>query len=165
MAADISVRLAEERDREQIIDLMVRAKRLNEEFDPLLKLSSRLQEVVTKYVEEALTSPASLLVVAERGGRLVGILKAEIVNRIFYDPPLEGIIRELYILPEYRRKGVGKMLVTEAFRILQERGAGLLTAEFPSLHKIAVEFYEKMGFRPIFSKYTIEIDRVRTSLE
>lgn len=163
MTADISVRLAEERDKEQIIDLMVRAKKLNEEFDPLLKLTSKLQDMVTRYVEEALTSSSSLLLVAEHGGRLVGVLKAEIIDRIFYDPPLEGIIRELYILPEYRRKGVGKMLVTEAFKILQERGAGLLTAEFPSLHKIAVEFYEKMGFRPIFSKYTVEIDRVRAT--
>ncbi|MEM0481893.1 MAG: GNAT family N-acetyltransferase [Nitrososphaerota archaeon] len=165
MPTDISIRVAEKQDKERIVDLMMRAKRLNEEFDPLLKLSHRLQEIVTRYVEESFTSPSSLLVVAEHGGRLVGVLKAELVNRIFYDPPLEGIIRELYILPEYRRKGVGKMLVAEAFKILQERGAGLITAEFPSLHKIAVEFYEKMGFRPIFSKYTIEIDRAKMVLE
>jgi len=159
LSTDLRVRVAEARDREKIIDLMIRAKRLNEEFDPLLRLSPTLQETVTSYVEESLTSPNSLLLVAEHGGRLVGVLKAEVVDRVFYDPPLEGLIRELYILPEYRRKGVAKILVTEASKILQGRGAGLITAEFPSLHKIAMEFYEKMGFRPVFSKYAIEIDK------
>lgn len=156
-----SVRLAEARDREQIIELLIRSKRLNEEFDPLLKLSNHLREAIAKYIDDSLSSTDSLLVVAEGGGRLIGVLKADIVRRIFYDPPFEGIIKELYILPEFRRKGLGRDLVAEASRILRERGAGLITAEFPSMHKLAAEFYERIGFRPIFSKYAIEIDKAK----
>jgi len=138
---------------------LVRAKRLNEEFDPLLKLTQPIQESVERYVKESLESPYSLILVAEHGGKIIAFLKADVVERVFYDPPREGVIRELYILPEYRRKGLGRRLVVEATHLLRRRGAGLITAEFPSLHKIAVEFYEKMGFRPIISKYAVEIDK------
>lgn len=156
MSERLRVRLAEERDREQIIELLMRAKRLNEEFDPLLKLSDELQQSMIEYVNGSLKSADSVVLVVEQAGKVVGVLKADIVKRVFYDPPLEGLIKELYILPEHRRKGVGKMLISEALRILKERGVGLITAEFPSQHKFATEFYEKMGFRPIVSKYAIE---------
>lgn len=159
MSLNLRVRLAGEKDRENIVDLLVRAKRLNEEFDPLLKLSTNLTDIISRYIDETLRSTKALLIVAEHAGRLVGVLKADLVDRVFYDPPLEGIIKELYILPEFRRKGVAKILVSEASKTLREKGAGLITAEFPSQHKIAVEFYEKMGFRPIFSKYAVEIDK------
>jgi len=159
LSQDLRVRLAREDDKERIIDLMVRAKRLNEEFDPLLSLSGNIVDTVESYVDESLKSPNSMLMVVELEGKLVGVLKADIVDRVFYEPRLEGVIRELYILPEFRRKGVAKTLVSQASKALRERGAGLITAEFPSHHKIAVDFYTKMGFRPIFSKYAIEIDK------
>ncbi len=155
----MAIRVAGQSDKPTIIELVTRAKRLNEEFDPLLKLSPTVSRAVERYVEEALRSASSLLLVAEHEGRLVGVLKADLVDRLFYDPPHEGIIRELYVLPEFRRRGVARQLVFEASRILRERNAGIITAEFPSLHKIAVEFYEGMRFRPIFSKYAVEANK------
>ncbi|MDT7878995.1 MAG: GNAT family N-acetyltransferase [Candidatus Caldarchaeales archaeon] len=159
LSSSVTVRAARQSDRPGIVELVLRAKRLNEEFDPLLRLSPTVSQAVEKYVDEALQSSRSLVLVAEYEGKLVGVLKADIVDRLFYDPPLEGIIRELYVLPEFRRKGVASLLVLEGSRILKERDAGIITAEFPSLHKIAAEFYENMKFRPIFSKYAIETEK------
>ncbi len=159
MSPNTVIRRAGERDLEAIVNLLVRNKRLNEEFDPMLTVTGEIEEVARKYVSEALRDPNSLVLVCEEGGRVVGFLKADVIDRLFYEPRREGVIREFYLLPEFRRRGIGRTMVEKAFEELRSMGAGIITAEFPSQHKIAVSFYENLGFRPIISKYAKEVTR------
>lgn len=152
---ELIFRKATERDVEQVAALVARLKRLNEEFDPLLKVSENLEELCKEYMREAITSKDSLVIVAEDKGRIVGVLKADFRKRIFYDPPLEGQIQEFYILPQYRRRGYGKRLLEHALEELQGK-VSFITVSFPSLNTVAVSFYERFGFRPIFSVYARE---------
>ncbi|MCS7143223.1 MAG: GNAT family N-acetyltransferase [Aigarchaeota archaeon] len=149
----VKIRVADISDVERIIELVIRQRRLNEEFDPLLKTSQSLVEAARSYMNEAIKGQRSVLIVAEDAGKIVGVLKADLVDRLFYEPSIEGILRDFYILPEYRRKGLGVRMVNEAIKTLRSLGAGLITAEFPSQHRIAVEFYNKLGFRPLISIY------------
>jgi Acetyltransferases len=159
MSLDPVIRRASDRDLEAIVNLLVRNKRLNEEFDPMLTVTGEIEDVARKYASEALKDPNSLVLVCEEGGRVVGFLKADVVDRLFYEPRREGVIREFYLLPEFRRRGVGRTMIEKAFEELRSMGAGIITAEFPSQHKIAVSFYENLGFRPIISKYAKEVTR------
>jgi ribosomal protein S18 acetylase RimI-like enzyme len=70
---------------------------------------------------------------------------------------MSGVITDLYVLPSYRRKGVGETLVTSLIKILRSRGIGLVSAEFPPMNKIAVEFYTNMGFKPLLYVFFKEI--------
>ncbi len=148
-------RKAEPRDIASLIDLNIRLKRLNEEFDPLLRVRGDIAEISRKYFENAINSSDSLVAVAEDGGRVVGFIKADIRERLFYEPRIEGNIVEFYLLPEYRRKGIGARLLDYAVKLLKEK-AEIITAEFPSLNEIAVEFYTRRGFRGIVSIYARE---------
>ncbi len=159
MSLDPVIRRASDRDLEAIVNLLVRNKRLNEEFDPMLTVTGEIEDVARKYASEALKDPNSLVLVCEEGGRVVGFLKADVVDRLFYEPRREGVIREFYLLPEFRRRGVGRTMIEKTFEELRSMGAGIITAEFPSQHKIAVSFYENLGFRPIISKYAKEVTR------
>jgi ribosomal protein S18 acetylase RimI-like enzyme len=153
------IRRASERDLDAIVDLLVRNKRLNEEFDPMLTVTDEIAEVARRYASEAMRDPNSLVLVCEEGGRVVGFLKADVIDRLFYEPRREGVIREFYLLPEFRRRGIGRTMIEKAMEELRSMGAGIITAEFPSQHKIAVSFYENLGFRPIISKYAKEVTR------
>lgn len=153
--AEVVFREANERDLDQIAMLVARLKRLNEEFDPLLKVSENLEQSCKEYMKEAIRSENSLVIVAEHKGRIVAVLKAGYINRVFYDPPLEGQIQEFYILPQYRRMGIGKKMLEYAVEKLRHK-VSFITVSFPSLNTIAVSFYEKFGFRPIFSVYAKE---------
>ncbi len=95
------------------------------------------------------------MVVAEDNGKVVGFIKADIRERTFYEPRMEGNIVEFYLLPEYRRRGVGANLLDYTVKLLKEK-AEIITAEFPTLNEIAVEFYTKLGFRGIISVYARE---------
>jgi ribosomal protein S18 acetylase RimI-like enzyme len=151
----VEFRKATEKDLQSLVELNVRLKRLNEEFDPLLRVRVDIAEKSREYFGEALRSPNSLIVVAEDNGKVVGFIKADIRERTFYEPRMEGNIVEFYLLPEYRRRGVGANLLDYTVKLLKEK-AEIITAEFPTLNEIAVEFYTKLGFRGIISVYARE---------
>lgn len=153
--SEVVFREASEKDLDEIATLVARLKRLNEEFDPLLKVSENLEHVCREYMRKTIGSEDSLVIVAEHRGRIVGVLKAGYINRVFYDPPLEGQIQEFYVLPQYRRMGIGRKMFEHAIEKLKNK-VSFITVSFPSLNTIAVSFYEKLGFRPIFSVYAKE---------
>ena len=149
----IHLRDAKAADIPQLVPLLVRLKRLNEEFDPLLKVRADVEEKAAHVLGQDLANPKAIVLAAEGVGadrdRVVGVVRAHVRERTFYMPELEGVIVDIYLLPLYRRKGVGEYLLRETTARLQAKGAGLVTAEFPTQNEIAVRFYSKRGFRPI----------------
>lgn len=154
---EYTIRSARKEDIEQISDLVLRLKKLNEEFDPLYTVRQEAPEVVRKYVAESLERDDIILLVADSLGKIVGVVRVEIRSRIFYEPLIVGVITDLYVMPSYRRKGVGEALVSSVIRILRSRGVSLVSAEFPPMNKIAVEFYTNMGFKPLMYVFFKEI--------
>lgn len=144
----VLIREANIQDLDQLSDLMYRFLSLNNEFDQRLKVCEDFQESIKAYLRHTIESKSAILLVAELEGRIIGFLKAGIYDRIFHEPRFEGRIQEFYVLPSFRRKGIGERLLKSAINKLKG-SAGLITAEFPYLNTIAVNFYKKMGFRAI----------------
>lgn len=134
-------------------ELLARLKRLNGEFDPLLKTSGSLEKEARTALEQAIEDNNSIVMVALDQSKVVGLVKGVLGDRVFYEPRKEGAIVEFYILPEYRRRTLGKELISEASLQLRKKGAELITAEFPSQNEIAKNFYEKLGFRSLTNVY------------
>ncbi|MGC9225755.1 N-acetyltransferase family protein [Caldivirga sp.] len=153
----VKVRKAGERDLENVVELVVRLKRLNSEFDPLLKVRDDIYVQVKNWLNGYLNNKGKLLLVAESDdGRIIGALVSEVRERLFYEPRMEGVIMDFYIMPEFRRKGIGKMMMDEAIKMLREMGAYVISAEFPAQNQISVAFYRKYGFRPMMNVYVKE---------
>ncbi len=153
MAHQVKVRQAGAEDVEEVASLIVRLKRLNGEFDPLLKVREDALENAKRYVANVIKEERELLLVGEERGKAVGLVNAVLRERLFYEPKLEGAILDFYILPEYRRTGLGRRMIEEAVKQMKQQGAEIVTAEFPSQNKIASSFYDKLGFRAITSVY------------
>ncbi len=154
--SSVRFRDAKDEEAETISGLIVRLKRLNEEFDSHLKVREDADQNAVTYVRESLNSNQVLLLVAEASNKLVGVLRAELRDRLFYDPPKAGVIVDFYLLPEYRRHGTGKRMIDEATQRLKKMGAEIIIAEFPLQNKIASSFYEKLGFRGTIGLYARE---------
>ena len=75
-------------------------------------------------MKKALANDDSVVLVAVAGGRVVGVVKADLKDRTFYEPRMEGAIVEFYILPEYRRGSLGKDLLSNMTERLKKKGAG-----------------------------------------
>lgn len=152
---EVIFRKAEEKDIPKLVELNIRLKRLNEEFDPLFRMRQDIAEKSREYLEAAIKSNNSLVIVAENNNKVVGFIKADIKERIFYEPRVEGNIVEFYLLPEYRRKKIGAAMLDYMIKQLKDR-VEIITAEFPALNEIAVEFYTRLGFRAIVSTFARE---------
>jgi ribosomal protein S18 acetylase RimI-like enzyme len=151
--APVHARMAHESDVAALAPLIVRLKRLNEEFDSMLKVRPDVEAQAEAILRAEIKNPNALVIAAEGTGpdkgKVIGVVRAAIRERPFYMPETEGVILDIYLLPLYRRHGAGQFLVEHAIAELKERGAGIVTVEFPAQNEIASRFYAKCGFRPI----------------
>jgi len=150
------IRPASRGDVAQAAELLTRMKRFNAEFDPLLSVAKDVGGQAARYITDSLGNKNTLFLVAVSGDRVVGVLRGELRERLFYEPSKEGHITDIYILPEARRKALGRQMLQEAKKRLAAKGAKLMTAEFPSQNHFAVAFYHKNGFRALTNLYASE---------
>ena len=149
----MEIRHAKKEDLAAVADLIVRVKRLNNEFDPLFAVVSDAKARADKYLESTLGAPGKLLLLAVEGQKVVGVLRAELRERLFYEPHVEGFITEFYILPEFRRKALGNEVLQQASAELKKMGAQIIVGEVPSQNEIANRFYIKRGFRGLLNVF------------
>ncbi len=153
----IHLRPAKSADIPVLVPLLLRLKRLNEEFDPLLRVRDDAENQAREVLKASIADPKALVLAAEGVGsdrdKVVGFVQAVIRERPFYVPPVEGVILDIYLLPMYRRRGVGEFLLKETSAALKAKGAGVVIAEFPAQNEIASRFYAKRGFRPITARH------------
>ncbi len=87
-----------------------------------------------------LSRAGSVALIAEDGGALAGFA-------IGHRRDAKGHIVTIDIAPGWRRRGAGKLLLTELLRRLGEGGAGQIRLEVDARNTGAIRFYEQMGFR------------------
>ncbi len=145
----MEIRRAERDDVAAVADLVVRTKKLNNEFDPLFAVVADAKERAERHVLATIGSPDKLILVAADGPKVVGVLRAEMKERMFYEPHKEGFITDFYILPEYRRKALGNEMIQQASTELGKMGAQIIVADVPAQNEIANRFYIKRGFRAL----------------
>ncbi len=149
MAEEIVVRRAEPGDVDTLVDFVVRLKQVNEELDPMYITREDLEEAARKYIEQSLGEENTILLVAEKAGKVIGMVRAVILDRLFYEPRLEGLITDIYVHPSHRRRNVAGLLLENLAAILAEKGVKLMAAEYPPGNRIAAKFFEKHGFKPL----------------
>ncbi len=151
----VNIRLMEKKDIEVVMEQLLRLKHLNEEFDPLLKVSigneKEISEKLTKIIED---KDDHINLVAEEGNKVIGMIMSDIVFRIYYDPKYEARIREFYVMPEFRSKGIGMKLIGKLKEIAAQRNIKMVTAEFPSLNLLASNFYKSIDFKELIKIYS-----------
>jgi ribosomal protein S18 acetylase RimI-like enzyme len=149
----VRVRRAKDEDVPFIVEAFSRMYSLNSEFDPLLQVPGDLEDRVEKSIREGLKGGKELLVVAEDGDKLVGAARVKILEREFYVPNRVAVIEEIYVMPAYRRSGVGEAILDYLTSELKGLGVDSVTARFPAKNVIAVSFYKKRGFREIHYEF------------
>ena len=84
--------------------------------------------------------------VAEENEQIVGFITAEVLKKkVWYNVPL-GSINNIFVLEEYRGKGIGKALMKTMMNTLQDVGITNIQLEAYSKNSKAIKFYEKLGF-------------------
>ncbi len=97
--------------------------------------------------------PVAEALIAEHGGSPVGFALFFHNFSTFLGRP--GLyLEDLYVRPESRGKGVGKLLLKELARIAKDRGCGRLEWAVLDWNEPAIRFYEALGAKAL-SDWTV----------
>ncbi len=88
-------------------------------------------------------------------GRIVGQTEMRLS-----DEPSAGYVNLFYLVPEWRRRGVGRLLHDHAVRVFADRGLRAIRLSVARTNEAAIAFYRRLGWRRIGTrpnKETMEI--------
>ncbi len=109
--------------------------------------SERFREEFEHALRRAHFSPNEGLFVAEdASGVVVGFVWVGVLAREFQRDRYVGLVRDIYVAPNHRGKGLGKVLLRHAERFAAERGATRMTLEVTASNTAAVQLYKKQGY-------------------
>ncbi|MEM4620725.1 MAG: GNAT family N-acetyltransferase [Desulfurococcaceae archaeon] len=152
----IAIRKPVESDIRSLAQLILRFYMFNEEFDPSMEVAGDANSAALK-LSESRVRGEGLTLVADINGRVVGYVYGTITENLMLARRRIGLLKELYVVPEERGRGVASMLIEYAMRELSKQGIKYVAVEFPTLNIIAEKFYEKLGFRKFTSIYLKEV--------
>jgi ribosomal protein S18 acetylase RimI-like enzyme len=113
----------------------------------------------TSYVEDPPSDPDSALLVAERGGQVVGLVRVVIRER----PPMfiarrVAVVEELVVLERVRGQGIGRQLMKAAEELARQRGATEVWLDVWSFNDEAFGFYEHLGYREVIRRLRLPLE-------
>lgn len=89
-------------------------------------------------IAESLGNPASHFLIAYENGEVAGYMGVQIFSG-------EGYVTNVATLPEYRRQGIARALITEALKNEME----FLTLEVRESNAAAINLYSSLGFKEV----------------
>lgn len=95
--------------------------------------------------DKTLKSKDNFIYVVEENKKLVGFASFSIRLVVRYPKPIAEL-DELFVIPEYRKKGVGKLLMDKILSKAKELNCHRLFIESHYKHEAAHKLYDKLGF-------------------
>jgi GNAT superfamily N-acetyltransferase len=138
------IRKVEERDCDQLIDLLINVGWFNEYFSGPLDL---LKEKFIKHINFCIEDNSHSLYAAEEDDKIItGYISVHWLPYLFLAGP-EGYISELFIREKERGKGTGKKLLETVKYEALERGCSRLSLlNGRNRESYNRSFYQKQGF-------------------
>lgn len=112
-------------------------------------------DIAAEYAARILTRVAErdgALIFAKEGGEAVGFacvwMDADDDPLLAAEHRPHALISDLYVRPEWRRRGIGRALLNEVEQIMRRRGVRKLCITAKAANTAAVRSYETAKFRP-----------------
>lgn len=91
--------------------------------------------------------PHNDLLVAQRSGKIVGVLQLTLIPNLTYQGGWRALIEGVRVAAEVRGQGIGRALIETAIEQAKKAGCHLVQLTTDKQRPEAVQFYESLGFR------------------
>jgi len=118
------------------------------EIEPITIPSEANSSKWFDFVKDGLDKKRTLMLIAKAEKKTVGFVSATLPREQTFEVAQSfGVINDLYVLPEFRRKGIGKRLLEECMNRLRTEGFKAVRLSVLPGDENAIRLYQKLGFR------------------
>jgi len=101
-----------------------------------------------KFAQSGLSRGRDLLLVAKTRNRIVGYAFANVSQESLFERSEPFcFLNDIYVMPEFRRRGIGRRLISECLSRMKARGFKSVRLNVLPENKIAARLFEKLGFK------------------
>jgi len=136
-------------------------KEHNNRFEKRFRINKENEKRITRYLKECISAKNMLVARSDRG--IIGCLTVtdekhplELCHKLAY-------IASIYVKPQFRNKGVGKVLLSKAIGQASDRRYEQVSLRVATKNDSAVTLYENVGFRTKFLE--MECDTKKNACE
>ncbi len=149
MGEAFEIRAAARSDRREVAEMWRALIAHHGALDPTYVLPAGLEGALHDQVERAFDRADCGIWLAAAGDRAIGFALAEVEpGARAGDPGAAGSwVHELWVDPQWRRRGVASALVDRALDFLRERGRAAPNVRVEAANTAALRFWRARGFR------------------
>jgi ribosomal protein S18 acetylase RimI-like enzyme len=158
---DVTIRPAAPADLPSLGKLGALLVRVHHEFDParFMAATPGMEHGYASYLGTQLREPDVVVLVAERGGQVLGYTYASVEAHDYMalrGPA--GVLHDIVVDPAHRESGVGQMLLDATLAELKARGAPQVVLSTAERNEAAQRLFARAGFRRTMIEMTREMD-------
>ena len=147
-----SIRKATPSDIDKLVQLRLLLQQHCEESNPMIwHMTEEGKTILKQRVQNELSTNNSHVLIAEMNGEIIGSAHGEITRRTDYTPKTVGSMSTVYVVREFRKRGVGALLVKQLCELFDVEGVEDVTLRYIIGNKEAEAFWRKLGFKPIIT--------------
>ena len=111
-----------------------------------------------KHLLDIMNTPGATIFVALDGKRVVGYTLLEVRQPPpVYNLPISGILSDMAVASEYRRRGIGEKMLAKALEWFRSKGVHWVELSVVTDNIIGNSFWNKQGFRELMKRMYLEI--------
>ena len=149
---NLTIRRATCSDVERIVELGLLLQEHVEKSNPSVwRITEEGKKLIKQKVETDLVDSNVLVLLAEVDGEVIGYVRGEVTSRSDHLPETVGHVSLMYVMIQFRRKGVGRRLMKELCKFFDSQKAEDLTVRYIIGNKEAERFWRNLGFEPIIT--------------
>jgi|GEM_PF-1939411 len=130
------------------------------EIEPITIPSEANSRKWLDFLKEGLLKNRNILLTAMIQEKIVGFASITLPREMTFEvQDTFGIVSELYVLPEFRKKGIGQKLLEECLSRIKAEGFKRARISVLSADKNAIKLYKKTGFSVFMRTMTKDLAR------
>jgi ribosomal protein S18 acetylase RimI-like enzyme len=157
---EISIRPASPADVGAIGRLGADLVRLHHELDAkrFLEATARTEHGYASYVRSQLANHEIIVLVAERGGEVLGYTFAGVEGTDYMSlRGPAGVLHDIVVDSKHRGLGIGRALLEATLEVLEERGVPRIVLSTAERNESAQRLFSRAGFRRTMIEMTREL--------
>ncbi|WP_113553321.1 N-acetyltransferase family protein [Ensifer adhaerens] len=160
MLSTITIKAARDEDVPVLGKFGADLMALHHQWDPerFIPTGTGTEASYARWLGSQLEKSEVVVLAAEQDEMIVGYAYASVEG---YDYMAlrkpAGVIHDLFVEPEKRSQGIGRMLLEAAVAALKERGANLIVLSTAHRNEAAQRLFAAAGFRPTMVEMTLDV--------